>query len=101
MVERDIAWIDELRLAGHENACVEFKHNNDDPEMIGKLVSALANTARVEDREVACVLWGIEDGTGKVVGTDFDPNAKKVGGQAFEFRLAQLLKPSPAFPSGR
>ncbi|WP_293874790.1 MULTISPECIES: ATP-binding protein [unclassified Sphingomonas] len=95
--QRDIAWIDELRRSGLEDACVEFKRDNDDPDMIGKLVSALSNAARIEGREIACVLWGVEDGTGAVVGTDFDPNAKKVGGQAFEFRLAQHLRPSPAF----
>ena len=96
-LERDIAWIDELRCGGHEQACVEFKENNDDPEMIGKLVSALANAARIEERDRACVLWGVKDGTGEVVGTSFNHDAKKVGGQAFELRLAQMLRPSPAF----
>lgn len=97
MTERDIAWIDELRRSGHENSCVEFKENNDDPEIIGKLISALANAAREQNVEVAVVLWGIEDQTGKIIGTNFDPNAKRVGGQAFELRLAQMLNPSPAF----
>ncbi|EQB12654.1 RNA-binding domain-containing protein [Novosphingobium lindaniclasticum] len=97
MTERDIAWIDELRKGGKERALVEFKHNNADPEIVGKLVSALSNAAREADREVACVVWGVEDETGRVLGTSFDPNALKVGGQAFEMRLAQMLRPSPAF----
>ena len=97
MIERDIALVDELRRARSEDACVEFKQNNSDPEMIGKLVSALSNGARAINKEVAYILWGIEDATGRVVGTSFDPDAKLVGGQAFVFRLAQLLKPSPAF----
>ena len=46
VIERDVALIDELRNGGSENACAEFKHNNDDPDMIGKLVSALSNSAR-------------------------------------------------------
>lgn len=97
MIERDVALIDELRNGGSENACAEFKHNNDDPDMIGKLVSALSNSARALGKEVAYVVWGIEDGTGAVLGTNFNPDAKTVSGQAFVFRLAQLLKPSPAF----
>jgi predicted HTH transcriptional regulator len=97
MTERDVALVDELRRFGSEDACVEFKHNNDDPEMIGKLVSALSNGARAIGKEVAYILWGVEDGTGRVVGTTFDPDAKKINGQAFVFRLAQLLKPGPAF----
>jgi ATP-dependent DNA helicase RecG len=97
LISRDIALVDGLRAGVAESTCVEFKHNNDDPEMIGKLVSALSNAARACGEEVAWVLWGIEDGTGKVIGTTFDPNTKTVGGQAFELRLAQLLKPSPAF----
>lgn len=108
MNERDIALVDDLRGGRHENACIEFKHDNDDPEMIGKLVSALSNAARSLNKEFAYVIWGIEDGTGSVLGTTFRPDSKKVGGQAFEFRLAQLLKPSPAFsfrevehPAGR
>lgn len=95
--ERDIALVDDLRAGRHENACVEFKHENDDPEMIGKLVSALSNAARSLNKELSYVVWGIEDGTGRILGTSFQPDAKKIGGQAFEFRLAQLLKPSPAF----
>lgn len=95
--ERDVALIDDLRAGRHENACVEFKRNNDDPEMIGKLASALSNAARISNEQMAYLVWGIEDDTGRVVGTDFQPNAKKVGGQAFEFRLAQLLKPGLAF----
>lgn len=97
MIERDIAWVDELRRSGKEDSCVEFKRNNDDPDMIGKLVSAMSNAARIESKEVACILWGIEDAHGAVTGTTFDPNAKKVGGQAFELRLAQMLRPSVAF----
>lgn len=88
MSERDIALVDELRNGGSENACAEFKHNNDDPDMIGKLVSALSNSARALGKEVAYVLWGIEDGTGAVLGTTFNPDAKLVGGQAFVFRLS-------------
>ncbi|WP_340313470.1 ATP-binding protein [Rhizorhabdus argentea] len=105
---RDVALVDELRSAGAETSCVEFKRNNDDPEMIGKLVSALSNTARIEDRPLAHIIWGVDDSSHEVVGTTFDFRSKKVGNQEFEFWLAGLVRPSPAIsfrfvdhPSGR
>lgn len=52
--DRDIAWVDQLRELGTENALVEFKRSNGDPEIVGKLISALSNAAREADKEVAC-----------------------------------------------
>ena len=57
MISRDIALVDDLRAGVAESPCVEFKHNNDDPEMIGKLVSALSNAARACGEEIA---WGAD-----------------------------------------
>lgn len=45
---RDVALIDDLRALPAETAWVEFKHENTDPDGIGKRVSALSNAARVE-----------------------------------------------------
>lgn len=94
--DRDVALIDDLLSGGGEGSCVEFKENNEDPEMIGKLVSALSNAARIEDLPLAYILWGIEDSTRAVVGTTFDFQTKKIGGQAFEFWLAGMLRPGVA-----
>jgi hypothetical protein len=62
-VERDIALIDELRALPAEATWVEFKGNNTDPDMIGVRCSALSNAARIEGRDTAYMLWGIEDGS--------------------------------------
>ncbi len=43
------------------------------------------------------LVWGIEDGTHKVVGTNFDPFTKKVGNQVSELWLRNKLSPAPAF----
>jgi ATP-dependent DNA helicase RecG len=72
-VERDIALIDELRSRSAETTWIEFKKNLEDPEKIGRLVSAMSNSARLEDRDSAFIVWGVEDGTHDVVGTTFDP----------------------------
>ena len=93
-LERDIALVDELRSNSSENGSVEFKHNNDDQVMIGKLCSALSNSARLEEQENGYVLWGIEDTTHEVIGTTFDPDAKKVKNQVFQLWLSKMLTPS-------
>lgn len=94
---RDIALIDELRALPAETPWLEFKGNNSDPEMIGKRCSALSNAARIEGRDCAYVLWGIEDGSHAVIGTDFNPDTKKMGGQVLPLWLANSLQPSIAF----
>ncbi|MBL0710669.1 MAG: putative DNA binding domain-containing protein [Colwellia sp.] len=94
MSERDIALINELCSQQSEHSLLEFKHNNEDQKMIGKLCSALSNAARVANQDLAYVLWGVDDATQAVVGTTFDPNTKKVGNQVFELWLAKKLQPS-------
>ena len=80
---RDIALIDQLRAEPAETPWLEFKSNNADPEMIGKRCSAMANSARIEGQDLAYMVWGVADATHAVVGTDFNPDAKKVGNQGF------------------
>lgn len=94
---RDIALIDELRALDAETPWVEFKGNNTDPEMIGKRCSALSNAARIEGKDTAYMVWGIEDGSHAVLGTDFNPDMKKVGNQGLPIWLANSLQPSIAF----
>jgi len=56
MSERDIALIDDLRKHSSETALVEFKKDNVDPKVIGKLCSALSNSACIEQHDFAYVL---------------------------------------------
>lgn len=106
--DRDIALVDQLRREPAEAAWLEFKTNNSDPDMIGKRCSALANAARIDGRDLAYIIWGVEDGTHQVVGTDFQPDEKRVGNQVLPLWLANSLQPSIAFnfrvvqhPAGR
>lgn len=94
---RDIALIDQLRSEPAETSWLEFKNNNTDPEMIGKRCSALANSARIDGQDLAYMVWGIEDETHAVLGTDFNPDTKKVGNQNLALWLANSLQPSIAF----
>ena len=105
---RDIDLVAELISQPAEAPWLEFKQNNSGPVRIGKLVSALSNAARLEQRETAFLVWGVKDGTHEIVGTSFNPFTQKVHGQEFQFWLHQRLKPTPTLdfrevnhPSGR
>jgi len=76
---------------------IEFKHNNEAPDMIGPRLSALANAAALLGRERAYFVWGIEDGSHRVVGTTFLPRKTKVGNEELESWLSHHLTPCPDF----
>lgn len=95
--ERTVRLIDDLRAHPAETSWVEFKENNADSPLIGKLISALSNAARVADQHFAYVVWGIRDGDHAVVGTTFEPSTRKEKGQPLEMWLANCLQPGVAF----
>ena len=74
---RDLDLINELLALPAETTWLEFKGSNSDPEMIGKRCSALSNSARIEGRDCAYLVWGIDDETHAILGTDFNPDTKK------------------------
>lgn len=94
---RVVALVDQLRALPAETPWAEFKENNADPAMIGKLISALSNAARLADTDFAFVLWGVKDADHSVAGTTFEPTAQKAQGQPLELWLAQRLQPDVAF----
>ncbi len=83
--------IDTLRAEPHETEWLEFKGNNKDPERIGKYLSALSNSACIENQKYGYIIWGIEDETHDVVGTTFKPRSMKKGHEDLEPWLARLL----------
>jgi len=88
-----IALAEELRGLPNETEWVEFKHNNANPEEIGKYISALSNSAALLSKPQAYLLWGIDDDTHEVLGTTFTPATAKKGNQDLEIFLTQLLQP--------
>lgn len=84
-------------LSTKEGSSIEFKHNNSDPEIIGKRISALSNAANLDDQKCAYLIYGIEDGSKKVVGTTFSPATGKVGNDSYEFWLSRKLNPKIDF----
>lgn len=97
------ALVTRLLAQPRESEWLEFKHDNVDPQRIGRYISGLANSAALENRAFGYVIWGVEDGTARIVGTRFHPERgrwknqdlgfaleRSVGGEA-DFRFAETL----------
>jgi predicted HTH transcriptional regulator len=91
--EELIILIDELRALPHESEWVEFKVNNTNPQEIGGYISALANSACIENKEYGYLIFGIENERHQAVGTAFKPRTEKIGNQELENWLVTQLEP--------
>ena len=76
--------VNELVKYSNETPWLEFKHDNYDPETIGEDISALANGATLEERSTAYFLWGVDDKTHELVGTEYNLQNLKKGGEELE-----------------
>lgn len=85
--------IKELSALPKECEWVEFKVNNSNPQEIGEYISALSNSACYHKKAFAYLVYGIEDATHRLVGTDFRPLAEKKGNQELENWLVSQLNP--------
>jgi len=89
--------VNELRNLPNETQWLEFKHNNYEPTMIGQDISALANSAAMCEKSSAYMLWGIDDKTHEIVGTDYNLQTLKKGNQELENWLRSLLSRNADF----
>lgn len=80
-----------------EQEWLEFKTNNDDPIMIGRDISALANSAVLCERNHSYIIWGITDINHEIVGTTFDPQNVKKGNEEIENWLRGNLSDNASF----
>jgi len=87
----------ELCKLPQETEWLEFKHNNSDAEMIGERISALSNSAALEGKVSAYIVWGIKDETHEKIGTTFTPSTQKIGNEALENWLLKSLTPKIDF----
>ena len=78
-----------------ETEWLELKHNNSDPEMVGKNVSAIMNYLALTDIARGYIVWGIDDKTHEVIGTNFTPETKKCENMEFLFWLTRMVAPHP------
>jgi len=85
--------IEELRALPKENEWTEFKSSYYKPQIIGEYLSALSNSACLENRDYAYLVFGIENESHQIIGTSFKPSKEKVGNEELENWLARLLEP--------
>lgn len=97
ILERNEAYlvglVHELCKLPVETPWVEFKKNNEDPQEIGEYLSALSNSAALDGKSNAYMVWGVDDATHAIVGTRFKPHAAKKGGEELESWLLRMLSP--------
>jgi predicted HTH transcriptional regulator len=87
----------ELCKLPRETEWVELKENNKDPQQMGEQLSALANSAALAGKAQAYLLWGVDDASHGVVGTQFSPMTFKIGNEELESWLLRLLSPKVDF----
>jgi predicted HTH transcriptional regulator len=76
-----------------EAGWLEFKENNAEPDMVGRTLAALANSAMLEDRDKAYLVFGVQDSTKRLVGTSIGLSERKIGGEDFLNWLTRMLEP--------
>jgi len=87
----------ELTALPNETEWVEFKQNNKNPEQIGEYISALSNSAALCGKANAYLVWGVDDATHEIVGTNFSPSTEKKSNEELESWLLKLLSPKIHF----
>ena len=83
----------ELTKYPQETEWIEFKKNKIDPNEIGEYISALSNSAAILSKENAYIIWGIDDETHEIEGTNFHYRSEKKGGEELEAWISRVLEP--------
>ena len=76
---------------------LEFKKNNSKPAKIGEYISSLSNSALLNGKDKAYIIWGVDDKNHNIVGTTFAIDTLKVGNEELENWLLQQLSPKLNF----
>lgn len=88
--------LDEL-IATWENEVVEFKQAGNDykTDTIGEYFSALANEANLRGVGSAWLVFGVDNKTRRVVGTNYRPEAERL--QSLKMQMAENAEPRVTF----
>ena len=64
--------LEELKIIEEEQPWLEFKLNKSSSNAeIGEYISAISNGASIKNKDFGYLIWGVEDITHKIKGTDF------------------------------
>jgi predicted HTH transcriptional regulator len=93
--------LNELRQLPRETEWVEFKRDNADLEEIGEYISALANSAALEGKSAAYLVWGVADDSHEIVGTIRPPRRSEEGQRGTGELARTLAQPAHPLPPHR
>lgn len=96
MTEQDLhTLLEELVRQPREQQWLEFKLNKNsiNNDTIGEYISAMSNGASLSNKPFGYLVWGVEDATHKIVGTNFCFATAKEGNQDLELWLRNLSIP--------
>lgn len=80
-----------------ETDWLEFKTNYYEPEIIGEYISALSNAAALNIVQYAYLIFGIDDDSHEIIGTNIVLKNKKKGNEELEAWITRLLNPKISF----
>ncbi len=85
--------VNTLRSYNSEREWFEFKENWFRAKALGEYISAISNSAAIEGKKNGYFVWGINDITHEITGTNFDYN-QDVNNEPLKHYLARSLNPS-------
>ncbi len=95
----DKEYLKEL-IKNDECEWIEFKENWFDKYELGEYISAISNSAAMRGEDYGYFIWGVNDKTHEIVGTDFNYD-KDIKNEPLQHYLARLLTPSVNFEFGK
>lgn len=97
MRQADLEELLKRLIATGENEIVEFKQARNDysTDKVGKYFSALANEANLSGKEQAWLVFGIQNKTRTVVGSDYRPETQHL--QGLKMQILENSDPSITF----
>jgi ATP-dependent DNA helicase RecG len=85
--------VDELLEMPRETEWFEFKSSYFEEKLLGEYISSLANSACLKSKPFGYLIFGIEDETHTIVGTDVELKDEKIGGVPLENWLSIKFNP--------
>lgn len=89
--------VEYLRKFPKETDWLEFKDSYYEPHLIGEYISALSNAAALNNVPYGYLIYGIDDDSHEIVGTDIVLKDKKKGNEELESWITRLLNPKINF----
>lgn len=95
-MERIKQIVNELRQYPTEKEWFEFKHNWFKPDELGEYISSISNSAAILGKKEGYFVWGLDNETHEIVGTDFDSD-QEINNEPLKHYLARQLTPDTNF----